>query len=444
MGSIAAFAQMLAIANVAPVRAQEFPVVSCALSNGMRVLIAEDHHIPRVALHFFFRIGSRNERPGMTGISHFLEHMMFTGAKKYGPGEFDRLTEECGGDNNAYTTPDLTVFTDSFPSSEVERVMDMEADRMRDLRFDPRIVESERRVVAAERNTRIDNDNLGLLYEKLNAASYTAHPYHWPVLGRAEDMAAWDIGDLEAQYRMGYAPGNCVLVVAGDVSAAEIQRLAKKYFESIPAHDPPPPVLTREPQQQEERRVVLARPAQLPVELYTFHSPASNDADYRPLEVLAAILAEGHSSRLYRALVDRGQLANSVSWSQPLTLDPGQLTFGIEGRSGIDLTKLEAAFRAELDRVTLEPVQEQDLERARNQLAMNLYREMKTIAGKAELIGKYETYFGGFQKLFSAARELERVKPADIQRVARKYLARTNCTLAVLMPVDSENQEASE
>src|SRR5947207_7661931 len=189
---------------------------------------------------------------------------------------------------------------------------------------------------------------------------------------------------------MGYAPNNCVLVIAGDVSPAAIQRLAKKYFESIPAHDPPPPVLTREPQQQEERRVVLARPAQLPVALYTFHSPASNDADYRPLEVLAAILAEGHSSRLYRALVDRGQLANSVSWLQPLTLDPGQLTFGIEGRSGIDLTKLEAAFRAELDRVTHEPVQEQDLERARNQLAMNLYREMKTIAGKAELIGKYE------------------------------------------------------
>jgi predicted Zn-dependent peptidase len=178
--------------------------------------------------------------------------------------------------------------------------------------------------------------------------------------------------------------------------------------------------------------------------LYTFHSPASNDADFLPLQVLGAILAEGHSSRLYRALVDRAQLASSVSWSQPLTLDPGQLTFGIEGRSGADLTKLEAAFRAELDRVTGEAVIEQDMERARNQLAMNLYREMKTIAGKAELTGKYDIYFGGFQKLFSAARDLERVKPADVQRVAKKYLARTNCTVAVLMPVESGNQEASE
>src|SRR5947209_10133836 len=168
IGSIAAFAQMLAIANGAPALAQEFPVVSSTLSNGMRVLITEDHHIPRVALHFFFRIGSRNERAGKTGISHFLEHMMFRGAKKYGPGEFDRHTEECGGDNNAYTTSDLTVFTDWFPSSEIERVMDMEADRMRDLRFDGKIVDSERRVVSAERDTRIENDNLGLLYEKLN------------------------------------------------------------------------------------------------------------------------------------------------------------------------------------------------------------------------------------------------------------------------------------
>jgi zinc protease len=435
---------MLAMANASPAVAQEFPVVSSTLSNGMRVLIAEDHHIPRVALHFFFRIGSRNEHAGMTGVSHFLEHMMFNGAKKYGPGEFDRRTEECGGDNNAYTTPDLTVFTDWFPSWEVERVMDMEADRMRDLRFDPQIVDSERRVVAAERDTRIDNDNLGLLYEKLNEASYTAHPYHWPVMGRAEDMASWNVAALEAHYRTGYAPNNCVLVVAGDVSASEIQRLVKKYFESIPAHDLPSPVLTREPQQREERRVVLARPSQLPVELYTFHSPASNDADFLPLQVLAAILAEGHSSRLYRALVDRAQLASSVSWSQPLTLDPGQLTFGIEGRSGADLAKLEGSFRTELDRVSQETVPEQDLARARNQLAMNLFREMKTLAGKAELTGKYDIYFGDFQKLFSAAGDLERVKPADIQRVAKRYLARTNCTVAVLMPVESGNQEASE
>lgn len=419
-------------------------MVSSTLSNGMRVLIVEDHHIPRVALHFFFRIGSRNERAGKTGISHFLEHMMFSGAKKYGPGEFDRHTEECGGDNNAYTTPDLTVFTDWFPSSEVEHVMDMEADRMRDLRFDAQIVDSERRVVSAERDSRIENDNLGLLYEKLNEASYTAHPYHWPVLGRAEDMASWNVADLEAHYRTGYAPNNCVLVVAGDVSAAEIQRLVKKYFESIPAHEVPSPVVAREPAQQEERRIILARPAQLPVELYTFHSPASNDEDFLPLQVLAAILAEGHSSRLYRALVDRTQLASSVSWSQPMTLDPGQLTFGIEGTSGADIAKLEGAFRKELDRVTTETVPERDLERARNQLAMNLYREMKTIAGKAELTGKYDIYFGGFQKLFSAARDLEAVKPADIHRVAKKYLARTNCTVAVLMPVESGTQEASE
>src|SRR5713226_9236832 len=169
IGSIAAFAQMLAIANGTPARAQEFPVVSCTLSNGMRVLIAEDHHIPRVALHFFFRVGSRNEHPGNTGISHLLEHMMFNGADKYGPGEFDRETESHGGDNNAYTTPDLTVYTDWFPPTEIERVMDMEADRMRDLRFDAKLVESERRVVEAERRSRNESDNLGYLYERLNS-----------------------------------------------------------------------------------------------------------------------------------------------------------------------------------------------------------------------------------------------------------------------------------
>jgi zinc protease len=153
------------------------------LDNGLKILVQEDHSIPNVAMYLFYRIGSRNERPGITGISHFFEHTMFNGAKKYGPKQFDNEMDSAGGNNNAYTSKDLTVYTDWFPSTALELMFDMESDRMRDLAFDPKIIESERGVVYSERRTSVDNSNYGTLSEQLEAAAFTAHPYHWPVVG---------------------------------------------------------------------------------------------------------------------------------------------------------------------------------------------------------------------------------------------------------------------
>src|SRR5688572_10311266 len=191
---------------------------SVTLNNGMKVIVQEDHDIPNVALYFFYKVGSRNERPGTTGISHFFEHMMFNGSKKFGPKQFDIEMEKAGGNNNTYTTRDLTVYTDWFPKSAMRLMFDMEADRIRDLAFDPKIIESERGVVASERLTRTDNSNFGLLYEQLNAAAYTAHPYGWPVVGWPSDIKSWSMEDLKAHFKMGYAPNNCIMVVVGDVT----------------------------------------------------------------------------------------------------------------------------------------------------------------------------------------------------------------------------------
>ena len=412
----------------------------------MRVLVVEDHHIPRVALHFFFRVGSRNEHPGNTGISHFLEHMMFNGAEKYGPGEFDRETESHGGDNNAYTTPDLTVYTDWFPPTEIERVMDMESDRMRDLRFDAKLVESERRVVEAERRSRNESDNLGYLYERLNSTAFVAHPYRWPVTGWESDTSSWTVEELQDYYRMGYAPNNCLLVIVGDVITARAVALARTHFEAIPPHSLPPLVEAHEPQQENERRVVVSRSAQLAAVMFAYHVPASRHPDYAAIQVLGAILAEGHSSRLYQALVDRGQMANSVSWSHLFSLDPGELTFGVEARRGADLGKLEHTFLSELNRVAAEGVSAEELGRARAQLVTNLYRGLRTLSGKADTIGKYEIYFGDFRKLFSLSGELNCVTGVDVRRVARTYLAAANRTVAVLVPgrPGDQAQESSE
>jgi zinc protease len=167
------------------------------LANGMKVIVEEDHAIPNVAMYFFYKVGSRNEHPGATGVSHFFEHMMFNGAKKYGPKQFDNNMERNGGSNNAYTSNDVTVYTDWFPSSALELMFDMEADRIGDLAFDPKMIESERGVVYSERRSSVDNSNFGLLSELAEAAAFEAHPYHWPVLGWPSDIESWTMQDLK-------------------------------------------------------------------------------------------------------------------------------------------------------------------------------------------------------------------------------------------------------
>src|SRR6185369_14081111 len=201
---------------------QAVDVKTHTLKNGMKILVNEDHSIPSVALYIFYRIGSRNERPGITGLSHFFEHMMFNGAKKYGPKQFDIVMEAAGGANNAYTTQNVTVYTDFFPSSALELIFDLEADRIDNLAFDSKMVESERGVVASERRTSVDNDNAGLLDEQLWANAFIAHPYQWPVVGWMSDIESWKMEDLRHHFEMGYSPSNAVMVVSGDVTFDQI------------------------------------------------------------------------------------------------------------------------------------------------------------------------------------------------------------------------------
>jgi len=407
---------------------------SFVLGNGMKVIVEEDHDIPNVAMYFFFRIGSRNERPGTTGLSHFFEHMMFNGAKKYGPRQFDTEMEKAGGRNNAYTTRDLTVYTDFFPRTALRLMFDMEADRIRDLSFDPKMVESERGVVYSERQTRTDNSNFGLLYEHVNAASYMAHPYGWPVVGWASDIKAWTMDDLKGHYRMGYAPNNCTVVIAGDVTTEEVARLAKEFLEPIPRHDPPPPVRTVEPEQRGERRVTVVKQAQLPLELISYHVPNSASPDFVMLEVLGTVLSEGRSSRLYSRIVDRDALGINVGQFMEPQLDPGQMIFILNPRAGVEPAAAERALLDEVDKIRNDGVTASELRKAKNLLLTGLYRELKTVGGKANLLGNYEIYYGDFRKLYTAEADIEAVTAADVLRVAKKYLTANNRTVGVLVP----------
>lgn len=414
--------------------AQQLQISEHTLSNGMKILIHPDHDVPNVAMYFFYKIGSRNERPGATGLSHYFEHMMFNGAKKYGPKQFDIVMEKAGGSNNAYTTRDITAYTDWFPKSALELMFDMESDRIRDLAFDAKIVESERGVVYSERRMSVDNSPFGTLYEQLNAAAYTAHPYGWPVVGWASDIESWTMDDLKAHFKMGYAPNNCVMVVTGDVSGAEVIALAKRYIEPIPSQQPPPPVRTKEPEQLGERRITVKRPSALPIVMISYHMPETRHADAPAFELIEAILSTGRSSRLYTRLVDRDQLVLDIGSGAQLSLDPGQYLFSLQIRSGIDPAKAEAALYDELARLGAEPVSAAELDKAKTQKLAEFYRSLKTISGKANLIGQYEVFHGGYARLATVAESLEKVTAADVQRVASRYFKDTNRTVATLIP----------
>jgi zinc protease len=418
-------------------QAQQFDVKTHQLTNGMKILLLEDHNIPNIALYFFHRVGSRNERPGITGLSHFFEHMMFNGAKKYGPKMFDRTMEDQGGSNNAYTSEDLTVYQDWFPSPALPLIFDLEADRARDLSFDPKMVESERGVVANERRLSVENNNDSLLNEQLVAAAFTAHPYHWPVIGWMVDIENWKREDLIEYYKTYYAPNNCEMVIVGDFQTQHVIQLAQQFLEPIPAQPPPRPVTTTEPEQPGERRVEVSKFAQLPILQVAYHGPAAADPDFIPLNVLEYILLRGQSSRLYQRLVDKDQVAISVDGGQSPHLDPFLFQINIQPRSGVPVERVEKAVYDELEKVQERLIEERELQKAKNTAVADFYRSMKSIDGKASQLGIYDAVFGDYHKLFTAVDQINQVKREEIQRLARKCFNGHNRTVGILIPETS-------
>jgi zinc protease len=425
---------LMVTAIYSPGHAQSFDVKTHSLKNGMKILVQEDHSIPNATMYIFYRIGSRNERPGTTGISHFFEHMMFNGAKKYGPGKFDGVMEAAGGRNNAYTNYDVTVYQNWFPSSILELIFDLEADRIRDLNFDPKMIESERGVVASERRSSVDNSNFGILGEQLLAAAYTAHPYQWPVIGWMVDIQNWKMEDLKRHFEMGYSPSNATMLVVGDVSADNVFKLAQRYIEPIPSHDPPPPVTTQEPEQLGERRVVVKKFAQLPLLMVGYHVPQTSSPDYYAGRVLDTILFSGQSSRIYQRLVDKDQLALRVDGDSEFAIDPTLYTIVVQPKANVSLDAVEKALYDELEKVKTQGVTDRELTKAKNILLADFYREMKSINGRANILGTYEVFFGDYRKLFTAGDDYAKVTADDVKRIAQKYFTEKNRTVATLIP----------
>ncbi len=407
-------------------------VKSFVLKNGMKFLVLEDNSIPNANMYFFYKVGSRNEHPGITGLSHFFEHMMFNGAKKYGPKLFDRVMEYNGGSNNAYTTNDVTVYTDWFPSSALEVMFDLEADRIASLSIDSGMVRSERGVVLSERSTGLENNPYELLSQNIDATAYQEGPYHWPVIGYEQDIKNWTKEDLEYYFRTYYAPNNCVVVVSGNVRADNVKKLAEKYFQPIAAQPEPRPVHLVETPQNGERRITVQKEVSSPYIGIAYPVQNAKHEDYFALDILSSILTNGNSSRLYAALVDKKQLASSVFTNFGATFDPSLMTIYAVTNPGKKVEDLENAVYEELEKIKKTGITEKELQKIKNQKLMDFYGQLETINGKSNNIGTYEVFFGDYRKMFEAPSYYNKVTVADIKRVANRYIKKSTRTVGVL------------
>ncbi len=407
-------------------------ITSHTLSNGLRIIVWPDHDIPNIAMYNFVRAGGRNEYPGISGLSHFFEHMMFNGTDKLEPGEFDRIMEAAGGSNNAYTSNDLTVYQNWFPRSALKTIFEIEAERLEYLEFDADMIDSERNVVYSERRRGIDDDNFGRLYEQMRAAAFVAHPYRLPVIGWASDVERWTKADLESYFRTYYAPNNCTMVFSGAVSPEEVFLLAEQHFAPIARQKPPPPVRTVEPEQQGERRIVIEAEAQTPLLHFAFHAGKAGDPETRHMNLLLQVLVGDSSSRLHRLLVEEEQLALSVGGWQDEGFDPGLVYLYLTLPPGSDVAAVEARVLDELARAAAEGVTGAELSKAQNIQLANYWRQLATINGKASALGNYEVFTGSFENLFAEPDEISAVTREQLKAVAAKVFRRDNMTLGIL------------
>jgi zinc protease len=392
------------------------------LKNGLEILACEDRSAPVVAYHTWFRVGSRHEREGKTGLAHLFEHLMFNEVEGRAPGEFDRKLEEAGAESNASTWLDWTQYNIAIPKDRLGLVIGLEAERMSKLVLREPQVTSEKEVVANERRFRVDDDVEGSVSELLWATAFTAHSYRWPTIGWMKDIEGFTTEDCADFYKTYYAPNNATVVVVGDYSEGSLlEKLTQAYGvlapSVLPVEDFRP-----EPPQTAERKLEVKKPT--PTEKITvgYHSPALGDFDHQALSLLVDVLFGGRASRVHQNLVRKLEIAADVRASVGPFRDAGLLEIFASAREGHSAEELLAALDAELERVRHEPVGQDEIERARARTELGLFGSLETAEGKASTLGFYETVLGRPAAAFERMDALRRIDTSDLLRAARRFL----------------------
>ncbi|HEU4578879.1 MAG TPA: pitrilysin family protein [Polyangiaceae bacterium] len=405
-----------------------------AMGNGLSILLVEDHAAPTVAYHTWFRVGSRHESPGKTGIAHLFEHLMFNETEHLAAGEFDRELEELGAESNASTWLDWTHYDIAVPSSAFERVAELESERMQHLVLREAQVESEKEVVANERRYRVEDDVEGSVGEQLWATAFERHPYRWPTIGWMADIQGFTVEDCEKFYRTYYAPNNATLVLVGDLEPERALAKLQESYGGYRAAAIPDPPLEAEPEQTAERVRELTKMTPTWKLNLGYRSPALGHPDHLPLSVLTEVLFGGRSSRLVKALVRDREMAGDVRGSLSPLRDPGLLEIFVSGREGFRADQLQSAVDAEMDRVLAEPISADELERAKARIELGLLQGLQTNEGKASTIGFYEVVLGNPAAGFERLQALNELRPQQLRDLAVRYLGRNSRTVIRVEP----------
>lgn len=418
----------------------DLPVTKFTLANGLTVLLLEDHTVPMVSYHTWYRVGSRDEKLGTTGAAHMLEHMMFKGAKKYDGKAFDRIFHENGITNNAFTTNDYTGFYENLPSSKLELVMDMEVDRMSSLALSPEDLKSEKEVVKEERRWRVDNNPMGLVREVMMGTVFKTHPYKWPVIGYMKDIEAYDVEKLRYFYNTFYVPNNAVLVVVGDFKTAKVKSLIEKYYGSLPAKPLPERKYEAEPEQKIQRNTIVRKDVQNKSFVVSFQSPKQGHADMYALDLAASILGAGTSSRLHKRLVYQKQIATSAYAYNYAMIDSGILGVGVNVKPGLETQESLEIVYNEIWKLRNQLVTPQELEKAKTLVMKDMVDSLKTMDGKARSLAVNEIVTGSYQSLFTDLEKYQAVTAEDIKRVMNAYTQQTQRSIVTLQPKEKKEQ----
>ena len=435
LGLIMLFSLLCVSHGEAGLREQVFETV---LSNGLKIIFLENHKAPLVTFQVWYRVGSRNEPWGKTGISHVIEHMMFKGTETYGPEAFSRIIQENGGNDNAFTSRDYTTYFENLSSDRVQVAIDLESDRMQNLILREEDFRTERMVVMEERRLRTEDNPGAVLYEQFEATAYQIQPYHWPIIGWMQDLARLTLDDLKAHYRTYYNPVNAFVVVVGDFKKEELLPRIEEAFGSYPKGIPPNQEVSLESPQLGERRITLRKEAQLPALLIGYHVPNWREPDSYVLDVIATLLAGGKSSRLYESLVRNQRLVLSADADYSLfSRDPSLFYLSADPLPGKETADVEKALDQEVEKLQKEKVNGRELEKVKNQLEASFIYRQDSLFSQAMLLGRCEIA-QGWRLADEYLPSIRKVTAEDIQRVARQYLVPENRTVGTLIPLPSK------
>ncbi|HUA33893.1 MAG TPA: pitrilysin family protein [Candidatus Binataceae bacterium] len=429
-------AVMAALAILAPL-ANAFAGISDAvqtetLPNGTRVLVLENHKAPVATLNIFYRVGSRNEQFGKTGLSHLLEHLMFKGTKKLQPEQFSQIIQDNGGMDNAFTEYDLTDYFEMINKNHFDVPISLEADRMAN--FAPKQFEQEKAVVLEERRMRTEDNPEDALDEMVRSQAYVAHPYHWPVIGWFHDVSGLTLQDAYNYHSIYYSPQNAIIVAVGDFDAHQVLKQISEAFGSIKNGAKPPPVTEVEPPQDGERHIDVRHAANLPAFEWAYHVPNYKSADSFPLEIASEILSDGKSSRLYKDLVINKRMVVDIGAGYDMTsLDPGLFVVSAQIRPGVKLDDVMAETENQLSALAAAMPAADELQKAKNLEQAEFVFGQDSVLNEAMLLGRYEL-MGDYHLIDQYLPSIDKVTAADVQRVVKQYLVATNRTNGQLVP----------